>query len=126
MARGPLFTPEEDKILLDCIGKNALNIRAALESAHQQLPRRSVTVLSRRWYRYVSLQEENLIYLTQSFGVVVANRKKCDRGSNLKITPQTPSKKEKNALSKSFMMYNFVTRACNREFSTTSTDEFTY
>lgn len=75
------WTPDEDQVLIESIGKNPLNLRMCFITA-STLIRRSPSACSGRWYSTLSKSnnKEHTAILTMGRSVAVRNRKKFKDG----------------------------------------------
>ena len=77
---GPKWTPAEDEILLDAIGRNPTNLKASFFAASTELPLRSAGACAQRWYSTLSKDPNVVGKITLGRHAVVRNK--------TRLTPQ--------------------------------------
>lgn len=69
------YTPEEDKVILDCVKRHPQNLREAFAKASRILETRSEMGVKIRWNRVLSKQENNSCFMTLGTKTKNINRK---------------------------------------------------
>lgn len=88
MARGPLWTKQEDRVLLNQIRKNPNNLREAFRKTANILERRDWLSCSKRWYsKYSNCPIENIeaiCFTTLSSKTMTINNKNSKKAKKYK------------------------------------------
>ena len=69
------YTPEEDKVIIDCVKRNPQNLREAFAKASRILETRSEMGVKIRWNRVLSKQDNNSCFMTVGAKTKNINRK---------------------------------------------------
>lgn len=83
-ARGPRYSQDEDKVILECVKNYPYNLTNAFKVAHESLPNRSVNSIAGRWHNYLKHKEEtraNIAFMSISRKNIYSNRKVIRDGS---------------------------------------------
>ncbi len=69
------YTPEEDKVIINCVKRNPQNLREAFTKASRILETRSEISVKIRWNRVLSKQTNNSCFMTIGAKTKNINRK---------------------------------------------------
>jgi hypothetical protein len=69
------YSPEEDRVIIDCVKRNPQNLREAFSKASRILETRSENSVKIRWSRFLSKQESNNCFMTLGRNTRNVNRK---------------------------------------------------